>query len=140
MAAKKSPLGKPGEALVFLGEEAEKVRDQIRMWSRHWLSERDHRVEMYRPLEPEHMENENRFEHPVLGPMQYLEMKTEINRRRISGIVSGEVDPIPFSQVEKLFIAMDKHYLLDSGEIQVVPNPKWSNENFAEWMNGRACI
>lgn len=126
-----------GEALVVLSDSAEALREVLRQWSKRWLLARE--VSRDKFSSADRVEEESSGFVRLIGPMEYLEQETEINRRTIRMVVSGDLDPVPFSKVEKLLIAIDRHYMLSNGEIHVVPNPRWTQERFQEWWKGRSC-
>lgn len=76
----------------------------------------------------------------LLGPIQFLSMKTGIHIRRVSGICNGEFERVPLAQADALLTAIGKNELLATGEVPIYKNPKWSNERWFEYMRERGCI
>jgi hypothetical protein len=46
---------------------------------------------------------------------------------------------VTLSVAEALLMAIGKHYLLANGAIPVIPNPRWSQERWIEYMDERGC-
>jgi hypothetical protein len=74
------------------------------------------------------------------GPMEYIADQTGLSSRRISEYKSGRINAMPLEIAEAILMAIDKEYLLSRGDIQVVPNPNWSQERYIEYMRERGCV
>jgi hypothetical protein len=124
-----------GEAEVVPTEE---IGALIRNFSKRWVAERP---TSFREMEIDVPESSIRPNKTVfMGPIDYLSTHTGIQPRQIARITSGELKMLSFSQAEKLLMAMDKEYLLSTGEISVVRNPNWSPEKWMEYMESRGCV
>lgn len=84
-------------------------------------------------------ERPNGVDNVLMGPINWLSEKTEINERRISGIANGEFSHVPLSQTDALLTAIGRPDLLGI-EIHVMPNPNWSMEWWLDYMAERGCV
>jgi len=80
-----------------------------------------------------------------IGPFQYIEEETarlgaRVPVRFISYLLHGDKLTVSLSRAEVILMAMGKEYLLQTGEIQVVPNPNWTFERWLNYMQERGCI
>jgi len=75
-----------------------------------------------------------------LGPYQYLEHKTGLVQRAFWRITSGEAEYTNLSIADKLLQAMNLTHLFHNGIINVIPNPRWSQEKYIAYMEERGCI
>lgn len=100
----------------------------LRKWIEHW--EVDH---------PVHIQEGGRWTNYHFGPMVWLEQETKINRRRISAILSGEIQRVPLTQADKLLTAIGKSHMLGR-EILVHKNPVWTLEKYQAYMEERGCF
>ena len=66
-----------------------------------------------------------------MGPIEWLSEQSEIHVRQVSRIVNGEIITVSMKQAERWLMAIDREYMLDTGENQAVPNPNWSQEEGA---------
>lgn len=103
----------------------QQIAREIREFNRKWLSGRTQR------------ESRNG---EVMGPVQWLSQKTEINIRQIARITNEEVQTVGLSDAEKILIALDLEYLLSNGEIHIIPNPRWSLEKWVAYMQAQGCV
>jgi hypothetical protein len=71
------------------------------------------------------------------GPMKYISENSGVNPRRIYMVCKMEMDRIGLSQAEKILQAIDREYMLATGEIQVLPNPNWKMAKWVEYMRER---
>lgn len=120
-----------GEAEGVLGEQLSIV---LRRFVVEWLADRPTNHTPMGQLNSEKTQAE-----VFMGPIQYLAEKTEINIRRVSAIVNGEIDFVGLSQADKLLLAANLDHKLDTDEIRVISNPKWSLERWVEYMEARGC-
>lgn len=120
-----------GEAEGVLGEQLSIV---LRRFVVEWLADRPMKHMPMGQTPTESTQSE-----VFMGPIQYLAEKTEINIRRVSAIVNGEIDFVGLSQADKLLIAANLDHKLDTDEIRVISNPKWSLERWVEYMEARGC-
>lgn len=112
---------------------AEPLGTVLRGWVQDWLAER--------PLNQQPT-GQNPFDdkqYDFMGPIQLLHEKTEINPRRITGIINGEFEFIGVSQADALLTAAGMWDLITLGEIEVIPNPNWSMEKWQSYMSERGC-
>lgn len=114
-----------GEAEVV---RAEPLGEVLRGWVREWLADRPLNTGMGATVEATFM-----------GPISYLAEKTEINERRVSGIINGEYAHVGLSQADALLTAAGLWDLLTIGEIPIIPNPNWSMEQWQRYMDDRGC-
>jgi hypothetical protein len=74
-----------------------------------------------------------------MGPLEWLRQESGVRVRQISRIKNEEIKHASYSHAEALLMAIDREYMLHTGEIRVVPNPHWSQEQFVEYMQQRGC-
>ncbi|HEY1248766.1 MAG TPA: hypothetical protein VGE97_07260 [Nitrososphaera sp.] len=74
------------------------------------------------------------------GPVQYLSHESGIHVRRVSGLCNGEFPFVSLTQAEQILMAIDREYMLKTGEIPVVPSPNWPLEKWIAYMSERGCI
>ena len=74
-----------------------------------------------------------------MGPVDWLTKETGIDQRQISRITTEETVTTSLTVAEKLLMAIDREYMLANGEIQVVPNPSWSLDQWMSYMRERGC-
>lgn len=114
-------LNRQGEAEVV---RAEPLSTVLRSWVKEWLAQY--------PIDSAGGEH-------FMGPIQVLAEKTEINVRRVSGIVNGEFEFVSLSQADKLLTAAGLWDYISNGEIPVIPNPNWSMVKWQAYMDERGC-
>lgn len=73
-------------------------------------------------------------------PIQWLAQETEIHERRIRAFVKNEKRFVGIGQADKVLTAIGKGDYLTNGEIDVFPNPVWSNETWRRYMVEKGCI
>jgi hypothetical protein len=78
-------------------------------------------------------------EEKFISAMDYLESQSGINRRRIYDIVNMRQRYVTLRVAERLLMAIDREYMLKTGEIPPIPNPHWSQEYWLEYMRQRGC-
>jgi hypothetical protein len=80
-------------------------------------------------------------ENDITGPWEILSSRTGINVRRLSLIVNEDesVPYISLTQAEKLLIEIEQQHLLATGEVRVIPNPRWSVLRWVKFMAERGC-
>lgn len=76
---------------------------------------------------------------PFTGPMQYLADQTGMPARRIQDIMNQKTKFTSLYNTEKLLMAIDREYLIGSGEITIVPNPNWGFKKWIEYMIKSHC-
>jgi hypothetical protein len=72
-----------------------------------------------------------------VGPLEWLSQESGIAKRQISRIRAEEQHVTSLSHAEALLMAMDREYMLHTGEIRVIPNPNWSQEQYVDYMRER---
>lgn len=107
------------EAQVVLGQQ---LAAEIDAWRQAWLKTRT----------PERG-------NVLMGPLDWLRAETGINARQIHNYANNKRKFVPFSDAEKILMAIDREYLL-GGTIHVIPNPAWSIDRWIEYMEERGCI
>lgn len=75
----------------------------------------------------------------VTGPIQYLSEQSGINPRQIQRIIREEQRHCSLDKAERLLMAIDREYMLKTGEIPTVPNPHWTFERWTEYMQRAGC-
>lgn len=84
----------------------------------------------------------------IMGPMEWLRAETKktdpmgegLNVRRISAVMREEYRTIGLKQAEWLLMAIDREYILSSGELLVIPNPAWSFQKWFDYMKRQGAI
>jgi hypothetical protein len=117
-----------GEAEVV---RAEPLSTVLRGWVTEWIAER--------PTNHQSMGTQPEDGRDFMGPIEFLAEKTEINPRRVSGIVNGEFEHVSLSQADALLTAAGLWDYLSLGEIPIIPNPNWSMEKWQAYMAERGC-
>lgn len=74
-----------------------------------------------------------------VGPAQWLAAASGVSERTIWGITSGEREHIGLSKADALLMAVELPHFLQDGTIDVIPNPRLSQERWAEYMQERGC-
>lgn len=115
-----------GEPNVVPGYQLAAV---LQDWCRRWLLDR-----------PKGALHGSIGGHEFVGPVQYLAEESGIPIRRVSGYCNNEWPTVGESKAERLLMAIDREYMLVTGEIQVVPNPNWSLEKWMAWREEQGCI
>lgn len=105
----------------------------ILRWLEEWRAERPN---VY--SDSRNFSAKSKDRNPFYGALNWLAEQTGLDQRRISKIAKGEVDFISLETADRLLTAMGMPHKLTS-EIQVVPNPNWSPERWAEYMRERGC-
>jgi hypothetical protein len=72
---------------------------------------------------------------PVIGSIQYLSEQTGLNPRRVYEVMHQEQKYVSLTIAEKLLMAIDKEYIIDNGELLIIPNPHWSLKKWTNYMN-----
>lgn len=75
-----------------------------------------------------------------MGARTFLSEHSGIPVRRIYAIIEKESQHVTFRTAEALLIAAGHEYLLSNGEIEVIANPRWSQERWQAYMAERGCI
>jgi hypothetical protein len=78
----------------------------------------------------------------LIGPYQRLSELTSISGRELSAIANEEKSRgkfVGFELAEIILSALDVEYKLANGEIEVVPNPRWSVLKWVNYMSERGC-
>ena len=114
---------RPGEAEVVLTKELGPV---LRAWVVRWLR-------AYPPRANHQEGNGTEF----MGPLQWLQQESGVRVRQISRIKNEEQLYASLSHAEALLMAIDREYMLHNGEIHIIPNPSWSQEQYVEYMQER---
>jgi hypothetical protein len=72
--------------------------------------------------------------------LNWLCSETGMGHRTIQRILKLETKYVALRNADLLLTAIGESYLLSTGEISVVPNPKWTQEHFVAYMESRGCI
>jgi hypothetical protein len=75
-----------------------------------------------------------------MGPVAYLAHYSKINIRRVQGIVNGEFPTVSLEHADAILTAAGMNDLLITGELEIKKNPRWSNEDWHQYMQERGCI
>lgn len=75
-----------------------------------------------------------------IGPVTLLSQRTGINASTVERTVNGSYNHVKLITADKLLTAIDCHYKLMNGEIEVIPHPNWSAEVYAAFMESRGCF
>lgn len=124
--AEKRKYNGAGEAEVVLSAQLAPILTEHR---RRWNLERNAKTE-----------SELHQGSMVMGFLDWLSFETEIGVRRLWGIMRKEYKTVPFSQAEKILMALQEENLLTNGDVRVIPNPNWSLEKWMNYMEERGCI
>lgn len=68
------------------------------------------------------------------GAQKFLHDKTGMNLRTIGRVMNCELAYISESKADALLTAIDKHEMLDLGEIRRIPNPSWTPSALVEYL------
>jgi predicted lipase len=123
-------VNQSGEAMVVQGFQISTI---MRKWITNYLKDRPHNHRSTDENGTAGVPND------FIGPIELLAEKTGMHIRQVSRICNGELKTVQESQAEKLLIAIDESYRFSNGEIQVVPNPNWSNERWIRYMQEQGC-
>jgi len=77
--------------------------------------------------------------HEFLGPLEWLHQESGVRPRQISRIKNEEQRFTSLTQAEALLMAISREHMLHTGEIHIIPNPNWSQEQYLEYMQERGC-
>jgi hypothetical protein len=102
------------------------LAEVLNAWMKRYLAER-----------PVNMQGGERYD--FMGPFKWLANESGVHPRRISGITNGEFEYIGEQQAFKLLLAVDREYMLMTGEIEILDNPNWSQERLYEWRREQGC-
>jgi hypothetical protein len=76
----------------------------------------------------------NRDKAALIGPIQYLGEQSGLNRRQINAILNRKTRHTTLRIADRLLGAIDRQYLLATGEIMVLPNPAWNFRTYIEYL------
>lgn len=116
-----------GEAQVVYGKQLAKI---LARWRMTYLLERN-------PVKERVSGTSNQS--IVIGPAEWLALETGINVRRIRGMINGEYRTVSLSDADKILQALGKEDLLRD-VLYIIPNPNWSLEKWAEYLEERGCF
>jgi hypothetical protein len=74
----------------------------------------------------------------IMSALDYLSREAGYSKRHIHRLLHQQ-EWISLFQADKLLTAIELHHLLANGEIDVVPNPAWTLEEWATHMRKRGC-
>jgi hypothetical protein len=84
-------------------------------------------------------ENLHLTDNLFIGPIGYLAEQSGVNRRQINAIMRQEWKYCSVTKAEKLLMAIDREYMLATGEVPIIPSPYWSMEKWTKYMDSRGC-
>ncbi len=72
------------------------------------------------------------------GAFNWLEEESGINSRSIYRVLYRNTH-VSLRIADALLTAIGRPYLLSNGEIPIIPNPRWSQERWMQYMDERGC-
>lgn len=76
----------------------------------------------------------------VMFAREVIAEHTGFTRARIDQYLQRKTGHIAYSVADALLKAIDKEYMLDTGEIEVIPNPMYSKEKWDKRMKERGVL
>jgi hypothetical protein len=120
--------GPRGSAEVVFGEQLSRV---LQAWRERYLLERNPEIERAKDwVNPKSL---------VISPIHWLSEMTDIHETIVGKIINGYFKFVPLDQAERILWAIDMEYLLRN-EIHVIPNPRWTLEEWVEYMREKGCF
>jgi hypothetical protein len=83
---------------------------------------------------------EYREEHWHTGGIRYLSEHSGVDDRKIRGILLIEYKTTSLYVADRIISAMEETYKLTNGELEIIPNPRLTQEKWIEHMRERGCI
>ena len=111
----------PARSLAVLVERWIRIAEAEDGWDKDWNAAREYGFSQY-------------------GVIQYLADQSGVDPRVLYRIREGNGKFISLVVAEKLVIkGMGWEHVFHTGELPVVPNPRWSQERWANYMASRGC-
>jgi hypothetical protein len=76
----------------------------------------------------------------IAAGVSVISDRSGLNQRVVHRVITVETVHTSVAIADKLLIAIDQHYVLMTGELQVIANPKMSQERWMDIMKERGCI
>jgi hypothetical protein len=77
---------------------------------------------------------------PQAGPIQWLSHETGVLPRSLHRIIHNESQYTRLTMVDQILTGLGLTHLLYDGTLKVIPNPRWSQERWLEYMEERGCV
>jgi hypothetical protein len=71
------------------------------------------------------------------GYATWISEESGISQRRVYGILNLESKVTSLDIADAILQALEMTYVYHSGEVPVIPNPRWSQERWMKWMGTR---